>query len=270
MGQQEDAPSVGEVGHTLEVRDLEVRDLEVRYGSTVGLQGVTLDVAPGTSLAVIGPNGSGKSTLLRAVAGIADVSAGSIARPPGGVAFVLQSTDVDRSLPLTVRDAVAMGRFPTRGMFAPLRADDRRAVDRAMERVQIGELARRQIHDLSGGQRQRAFVAQGLAQEAPILMLDEPVSALDVASRRLILDAVDAERDAGRIVVVTTHDLGDARRCDQVLLVDRRPIAVGTPDEVLRSEHLTAAFGGRFLEVGGKMVLDDPHHEHPHHDHPRT
>lgn len=265
MSEQDDAPSVGEVGHTLEVRGL-----EVRYGSTVGLTGVSLDVPRGSSLAVIGPNGSGKSTLLRAIAGIAEPAVGSIRRPRGGVAFVLQSTDVDRSLPLTVRDAVAMGRFATRGMFAPLRAEDRRAVDRAMEQVQIADLARRQIHDLSGGQRQRAFVAQGLAQDAPILLLDEPVSALDVASRQLILDAIDAEREAGRIVIATTHDLGDARRCDQVLLVDRAPIAVGPPSDVLCAEHLSAAFGGRFLEVGGKMVLDDPHHEHPHHPHPRS
>ena len=131
-----------------------------------------------------------------------------------------------------------------------------------MERLGIADLAGRQLHDLSGGQRQRVLVAQGVAQDTAVLLLDEPVTGLDVTSRALILDLVDEEVEDGRTVVVTTHNLDEARRCDQVLLLDTTAIAVGPPEEVLTEEHLRRAFGGRFIRVGNQFILDDPHHSH--------
>lgn len=243
---------------------LTIRDLEVRRGDTVALTDVDLDLDPGTSLAVIGPNGSGKSTLLNAIAGILPASRGTLTLTGSRPALVLQSTEVDRSLPITVRDTVGLARYPALGLLRRFGPVDRDAVNEAMCRLEIDHLANHQLHELSGGQRQRVLVAQGLAQRADLLLLDEPVTGLDVTSRGLILDVVDAELDAGHAVVVTTHDLDDARICDQVLLVDRHAIAVGPPDEVLTEDNLIHAFGGRFIRVGDRLILDDPHHHHQH------
>ena len=131
-----------------------------------------------------------------------------------------------------------------------------------MRRLVVDELASRQLNELSGGQRQRVMVAQGLAQETDVLLLDEPVTGLDVTSRQIILDLIDDEVADGRAVIVTTHALDEARRCDQVLLLDTEAIAVGTPDEVLTETHLRRAFGGKFIKVGDEFILDDPHHAH--------
>jgi len=236
--------------------------LEVRYGDSLALSGVTLSVPAGSSLAVIGPNGSGKSTLLGALAGTIEATAGSSLVVGPAPALVLQSTDVDASLPITVRDAVALARYPTLGLLRRFQDADRAAISNALDRMAITDLAARQLHELSGGQRQRAMVAQGLAQDSDVLLLDEPVNGLDVTSRAIILDVVDECVADGRTVVVTTHNLEDARRCDQVLLLDTNPIAVGSPAEVLAEEHLLRAFGGHFVRVGDQLILDDPHHHH--------
>ena len=243
---------------------LEIQGLEVRYGDTVALTDVNLDLPAGSSLAVIGPNGSGKSTLLNAIAGITPTAAGSIHYGGSAPALVLQSTEVDRSLPITVHDTVGLGRYASRGLLGRFDSADRAEVADALQRLDIDDLATRQLHELSGGQRQRVLVAQGLAQQSNLLMLDEPVTGLDVTSRGLILDVISDELAAGHSVIVTTHDLDDARICDQVLLVDKHAIAVGTPDEVLTEDHLIHAFGGRFIRVGDRLILDDPHHHHQH------
>lgn len=236
--------------------------LEVRYGDEIALTGVDLAVPAGTTLAVIGPNGSGKSTLLSALAGIVEPAAGSSQVAGSRPALVMQSTDVEQSLPLTVQDTVALARYPHLGLFRRFTAADRSAVTNAMERMAISDLAGRQLHDLSGGQRQRVLVAQGLAQEAEVLLLDEPVTGLDVTSRAIILEVIDDELAAGRTVVITTHHLDDARLCDQVLLLDTSPIAVGPPSDVFVPEHLRQAFGAHFIQVGDELILDDPHHSH--------
>ena len=241
---------------------LSVRGLEVRYGTAVALTGVDLDLVAGASLAVIGPNGSGKSTLLGALAGTIAPTAGAVHVTGAAPALVLQSTDVDRSLPITVRDTVALARYASLGLVRRFRDADRRAVSTAMERLSIDHLAARQFHELSGGQRQRVLVAQGLAQESEVLLLDEPITGLDLVSRSTILGVIDEEVAAGRSVVVTTHDLDDARRCGRVLLLDTSPIAIGTPGEVLTEVHLRRAFGGRVIRLGDDLVVDDPHHAH--------
>ncbi len=237
-------------------------NLEVRYGDAVALSGVDLTVPAGSSLAVIGPNGSGKSTLLAAIARTVKPSTGTahVTGPPP--ALVLQATDVDKSLPITVRDTVSLARYPTVGLLRRFRPADRDAIDRALARMAIADLASRQFHDLSGGQRQRVLVAQGLAQECDVLLLDEPVNGLDLASRALILDVIDEEVASGRTVVMTTHSLDDARRCHQVLLLDTTPIAVGPPSAVLTEEHLQQGFSGQLIRVGDNVILDDPHHDH--------
>ena len=242
---------------------LQTSQLEVRFGDRVALTGVTLTLGRGETLAVIGPNGSGKSTLLLAVAGLVDRSGGTLERQ-GTAALVLQSTDVDRGVPLTVRDTVRMARYADLGLFRRFRPHDHDIVQHALERLDIADLADRQLQLLSGGQRQRVLVAQGIAQQADLVLLDEPVTGLDIASRKTILEVIDAERAAGRSVVMTTHNLEDARTCDRVLLLATCMVALGPPDDVIREDHLRTAFGGRVIRVGGEFVLDDPHHHHAH------
>ena len=237
-------------------------NLQVTYGDAIALSNLTMEIPAASSLAVIGPNGSGKSTLLGVLAGTITASSGSSTVTGRTPALVLQSTDVDRSLPITVRETVSLARYSTLGLFRRFSSVDREAIDGAMERLAIADLAGRQFHELSGGERQRVLVAQGVAQDTDILLLDEPVTGLDVTSRAIILDLVDEEITAGRTVVVTTHYLDEARRCDQVLLLDTTAIAVGPPEEVLTEEHLRRAFGGRLIRVGNEFILDDPHHSH--------
>lgn len=244
---------------------IEVVGATVRHGATVALDALSTTVDAGTSVALIGPNGSGKSTLLRLLAGLDEPSAGTVSVTSDGVAIVLQSTPIDRTLPVTVRDVVRMGRFAARGPFGRISSEDRTIVDEAMRRLEVADLAGRAVQDLSGGQRQRALVAQGLAQQAEVLLLDEPVTGLDIASRQVILEVIDSERRAGHIVVMSTHDLDEARRCDRVLLLATGCLADGTPDEVLTETNLRRAFGGRVVPLGdGGVLLDDPHHHHGH------
>ncbi len=239
-------------------------NLTVQYGDVVALDSVTAEVPHGASLAIIGPNGSGKSTLLKLIAGILRPAAGTFDSDGCAVAIVLQSTDVDRNVPLTVRDTVTMARFPGVGLLRRLQPNDHQAIASALRALGLENLADKQIHHLSGGQRQRAFVAQGIAQDAAILLLDEPLTGLDVGSRSLINNALDEAKSAGRTTVMTTHSFAEAERCDLVMLLAQQCIAFGPPAEVLTESNLQNAFGGRFVKVGNTMVLDDPHHDHAH------
>lgn len=244
------------------------RGLTLARGGRVVLEVDRLDIEAGIT-SLVGPNGSGKSTLLHAIAGLLRPRKGSL-RVLGSdptavrrrVAYVLQAQHAPAHLPVTVREVVALGRAGERGAFRRLRTSDRSAVQHAIDRLGLGSLANRHLADLSGGERQRAFVAQGLAQEASLLLLDEPSAGLDLTSSDRIREVLDEERSAGRTVVVATHDLSEAARSDQVALLAGRVVAAGTPRDVLVRPHLRAAYGGRLLDVDGDLVLvdDDAHH----------
>jgi manganese transport system ATP-binding protein len=255
-----------ELGYHSQISAITATDVVLAYGPRVVMEAATFTVPEAAVTALIGPNGAGKSTVLHAVAGLLSPRAGRLEIPArrrrGGVAYVLQATHANENLPITVRETVTMGRYATAGALRRLRRADRKVVDEAMEAVAIRDLAARPLRELSGGQRQRAFVAQGLAQQADVLLLDEPITGLDLVSRQHILDAITQERAAGRAVLVSTHDLGDAAAADHLLLLAGRVVASGPPDDVLTEANLADAYGGHLLRVGDQtLILDD----HPHH-----
>ena len=249
--------------------------VDLAYGRHPVLANADFRLPAGSVTSLVGPNGAGKSSLLNAIVGLLPVQAGSLSvlgldplKARRRVAYVLQSAKVNEQLPVTVREVVTMGRFAERGALGRLRSSDREIVDEAIERLEIAPLVSRHLGELSGGQRQRVFVAQGLAQQAELLLLDEPVTGLDLVSRQRILDVVAEERSAGRTVVMTTHDLSEAAETDHVRLLAGRVVAAGTPAEVLTTEHLASAYGGRLLRLeGGAVLIDDPHHHAHGHDH---
>ncbi|WKZ83708.1 MAG: zinc ABC transporter ATP-binding protein AztA [Acidimicrobiia bacterium] len=233
-----------------------------RYGNSLALDASDFVIPEGVVSTLIGPNGSGKSTLLHAIAGLLSPATGSlqVAGEPK-ISYVLQSTKVNESLPVTVGEVVTMGRYATVGAYRRLKAHDRRLVMAAMERMGVSDLAGRHLHELSGGQRQRVFVAQGIAQEHDVLLLDEPLTGLDLASARAIDDVIHQEQAAGRTVVITTHDLNEAAASDWVLLLSGRVVAAGPPEEVLTLEHLSEAYGQSFLHLtDGGFFIEDPAH----------
>jgi ABC-type Mn2+/Zn2+ transport system ATPase subunit len=247
---------------------IQVTDLTVEFGTRLALDNVTIRVDPGTSLALMGPNGSGKTTMLHLLGGLHSKGqrangirpkvSGQVSVPQTQVAYVTQRHDNQSWMPITAREVVRMGRYRHRGLLGRLSANDRAAADAAADRLDIGPLLDEQFGTLSGGQQQRVRVAQALTQEPELLLLDEPITGLDLASQVRILELIDELTNSGVTVVLSTHHLEEARRCDAVALLLHRLIAHGTPDEVLTSEHLEAAFSGR--------VLDEhhDHHTHPH------
>ena len=244
------------------------RGLDLGYGHRTVLAGVDLDVPGAAITTLIGPNGAGKSTFLHALAGLLKPQRGDLQVPArdhvGGVALVLQATEANSRLPLTVREVVAMGRYPHRRWLRPPTSQDRQVVDAALDLLHLRDLANAQIRELSGGQRQRAFVAQGLAQQASLLVLDEPFTGLDILSHASIREAIDHERSLGHAVVLSSHDLADAAAADYVVLLAGRVVAAGSPTVVLDDTNLSAAYGSRLVHLGDRVTfIDDPHDHAP-------
>jgi iron complex transport system ATP-binding protein len=258
-----------------DVPAIHVAGLDVDYGPIRAVERVHLEIPRGTSVAIIGPNGSGKSTLLSTLSGLVRPTRGRVeilGQPARSarrqVAHVLQTVIANEAVPLTVRETVQMGCYAPRGAFGPLRAEDRRAVREAIERMRIEDLVDRQLLELSGGQRQRVYVAQGLAQRAEVLLLDEPITGLDLVTQETITHMIQDERDRGATVVLTTHDVGTAQLADVAVLMATRVVATGPPNEVLTPANLATAYGGHVHVLDdGTVVLDEGHHhDHRHHD----
>lgn len=250
--------------------------VSVSYDRIEAVRDVDLELTGGSVVAVIGPNGSGKSTLVSTVSGLVKPTRGRVhvtgrsgTSRRSLVAHVLQTTVANESVPLTVLETVRMGAYARRGIAGRLTAEDRTAIEDAIDRLRIHDLRHRQLHQLSGGQRQRVYVAQGLAQRAEILLLDEPITGLDLITQETITEVVDAERDRGNLVIVTTHDVGTARLADVAVLMATEVVGSGPPDEVLTPELLGHAYGGHVHVLqDGTLVLDDPNpHDHRHDEH---
>lgn len=252
------------------------QDVVIVRDGHVALASSTFRVPEAAITAVIGPNGSGKSTLLHAATGLLPVESGSIEvlgkRPVearGEVAYVVQHTNVNPGIPMTVREVVSMGRYPSTGLLKRLSAADKAQVNDAMALLRIDDLADRQVARLSGGQRQRVFVAQALAQDHRVLFMDEPLTGLDIQSAQTIDDIMHEEPARGCSVVFTTHDLEEARAADHVILVSGYVVADGAPEDVLTPENLATAYGLGLLHpenTAGLGIIDDAHDPHHSHD----
>lgn len=234
----------------------------VHFDDVVALAPTTLEVAAGTAVALVGANGSGKTTLLHLIAGLLAATDGNVT-VAGRVALVAQHQQHHPWMPLSVDEVLRMGRF--RHWVRPLGRADRRAIDRAADRLEVSHLRRRAYGDLSGGQRQRVLVAKAIAAEPDVLLLDEPVTGLDLPSQAVILDVIDEHAAAGGTVVFSTHHLGEARRADRVLLLAGCVLADGAPASVLVPDLLAEAFGGRMVTADGTAIVIDEHgHDHGH------
>ena len=240
---------------------LELEAVTVRYDDVTALDGVSLAVEPGRVCGLVGMNGSGKSTLFKALMGLVKPVAGTVritglppakARKSGLVAYVPQSEDVDWSFPLSVRDVVMTGRYGQMGPSRRPRPADREAVNNALARVELADLADRQIGRLSGGQKKRTFVARGIAQSASVLLLDEPFAGVDKRSEATITALLRQLAAEGRTILASTHDLHALPQlADEAVLLMRRVLAHGTPEEVLEPAQLARAFGLDVLAGAG-------------------
>lgn len=262
------APGRTPAGRTaLPETTIRLRHVAVHRGDERALEVDELTVEPGVT-ALVGPNGSGKSTLLHAIAGLLPttgeltVGGSSPSAVRRRIAYVLQTQHTSEHLLVTAREVVALGRAADIGAFRRLSRHDCDIVDDALDRLDLGPLAGRHLAEMSGGQRQRVFIAQGLAQRAPILLLDEPVAGLDTTSADRIREVVAHERSEGHLVVVATHDLGYAATSDHAILLAGSVVAAGPPADVLTPAHLRTAYGARVLDLAGGMpvAVDDAAH----------
>ncbi len=230
---------------------LEARRLTVSYGAAPVLWDVDATFPAGALSAIVGPNGAGKSTLLRACLGLVAVDAGSAlidGRPAKAardrVAYVPQRDSVDWDFPITVREVVAMGRYRATGWFRRVGRADRAIAAACLERVGMAAYGKRQIGQLSGGQRQRVFLARALAQQAPVLVMDEPFAGIDARTQSDLLTLLGGIRDDGGSVIVVHHDMAQVRAAfDWTLLLNVRALGCGPTAEVLTSAAVRGAYG---------------------------
>src|SRR5574338_1320737 len=241
---------------------LRISHLSVAYDQYRALDDVSFEIARAARLAVLGPNGAGKSTLLKVIAGVLPYTQGKVeifGEEPGRhicIAYVPQRSQVDWNFPVRVRDVVMMGRIGKLGLFRRPGRADREIVEQAMQVVNLIDLADRQISELSGGQQQRMFIARALAQEAELMLMDEPLTGLDAPSQEGILTLLDRLKNQNVTVMVATHDLEQAaRHFDRILLLNHRMVAFDSPEKVLQTENLLLAYGGRLRSTSGDNLL---------------
>lgn len=237
--------------------------LTVSYEASKALDEVTFQLQPGERAAVVGPNGAGKSTLFKVIAGVLTPTSGTLkisGHGPGGhicIAYLQQRSQVDWNFPVTVAEVVMMGRIGKLGLFRHPSAIDREIVQAALETVGMGQMDRRQIGELSGGQQQRMFIARALAQEAEIVLMDEPLTGLDIHSQESIFQILEELKHRRVTVLVAIHDLNlAAEHFESVLLLNRRLVGFGRPHEVFTQERLLEAYGGnlRLMEGNGELI----------------
>ncbi len=264
------------VPHILNAPLLELENITIEYDTGPVLEGISFKLTPGEGVALVGPNGAGKTTLFKVIAGIMDPDSGTVrvsGHEPGGhtcIAYVPQRSQVDWSFPATVSDVVMMGRINKMGPFLWPQREDSEGVDRALELVDLIHLKGRQISELSGGEQQRMFIARALAQEAELMLLDEPLNGLDVPSQEKILEILEILQEEQVTFMISMHDLRlAAEQFDQVLLLNKSMLGFGSPDEVFTRDLLLEAYRGHLHFVEGEfdtLAVGDDCCEGDHHE----
>ncbi|MEW6251593.1 MAG: metal ABC transporter ATP-binding protein [Planctomycetota bacterium] len=261
------APAVAAPPAATAAYALEVSGLTVSYSHKPVLRGVSLAVPSGQLVAIVGPNGAGKSTLLKAVLGLVRPDAGtirclgrSLAAARQQIAYVPQTDSTDWDFPVTVREVAMMGRYGALGLVGRPRQRDRELVDRALATVGMADFAARHIRQLSGGQQQRVFLARALAQEARLLLLDEPFAGVDARTEEAIFRLMDRFSAAGRTMLVVNHNLQILDRFAAVCMLNQTVIAYGPPRDVVNTETLRRAYGGRmsFVDEAERSIQEGP------------
>ncbi len=246
------------------------RRLSIGYDSEVIVPDVDFEVVRGQAIGLIGTNGSGKSTLLRTIVGLLPPIKGDLSvfgMTPGSntrrIAYLGQFHNSGFILPLRAWDVVRMGRFPQNGLLGRMGEKDDNIIFRAMRTMGIEHLANTPLRFLSGGQQQRTYLAQVLAHQADLLVLDEPTAGLDAAGRDLYLQAINEEICRGASVILATHDIQEeANLCNQVMLLARRVVALGPPQEVMTPEVLLETFGVVVTGENGRLRVLETKHGH--------
>jgi ABC-type Mn2+/Zn2+ transport system ATPase subunit len=246
-------------------------DLDIGYQSQVVVPQVNFELTCGQSLALVGINGSGKTTLLKTIVGLLPPVKGEITvlgNPPGKnphqLAYLSQFHEAGFILPLRVKDVVTMGRFTEKGLFGRMTSLDEEIITASMQRMGVADLRDSPLRLLSGGQQQRVYMAQVLARQADLIVLDEPTSSLDAAGRELFSEILREEQERGAMLVVATHDIQLASECNQAMLLAHAVVAVGPGEEILTPETLLKTFGIVLLYQGEDKGVGIVEREHGH------
>lgn len=257
---------------------LDLENITVVYDTGTVLERISFELTPGDGVALVGPNGAGKTTLFKVIVGIMDPDEGIVrisGHEPGGhtcIAYVPQRSQVDWSFPATVADVVMMGRINKMGPFLWPQSEDWDIVNRSLEFVDLIDLAGRQISELSGGQQQRMFIARALAQEAELMLLDEPLNGLDVPAQEKILRILDTLQEKQVTFMISMHDLRlAAEQFDKVMLLNKELLGFGPPNDVFTRKLLLEAYRGHLhfvegefdtLAIGDDCCEGDQHESH--------
>jgi manganese/iron transport system ATP-binding protein len=252
-----------------------VSDVAVVYpNGHTALEAINFKLKEGSICGLVGVNGSGKSTLFKTIMGFVVPSRGHVvigglsvkdALRKNLVSYVPQSEDVDWNFPILVEDVVMMGRYAHMGFMRIASDTDKRKVGESLARVGMGDFRKRQIGELSGGQKKRVFLARALAQEAKIILLDEPFTGVDIQTEAAITHLMRDLSASGHLMLVSTHNLGSVPDfCDEVLLINKTIMAAGPVETTFTEENLLKTFGGmlRHVQLGGHSLHDDSDQRH--------
>ncbi len=249
---------------------LDINNIYVTFSDgTCALENITLSLPSHCICGVVGMNGAGKSTLFNSIMGLLNPQKGTIsinnlsikqALKQNTIAYVPQNSNIDWNFPVLVEDVVMMGRYGYMGLMRRPKVQDKKAVDEALERVNLSDLRYRQISELSGGQKKRMFVARALAHNGSIILLDEPFNGIDINTEENLVTLFKSLAKNGKLILVSTHNLGSVPHfCDQVILINRHLIATGPVSKVFTAENLSRSFGGmlRHLNVSSTQLHKD-------------
>ncbi len=244
---------------------IDIQNVSVHYHEKLVLDDVTATIPHGAICGLVGMNGAGKSTLFKAIMDAVQVKSGTVrlnghtvktAQKKGIVAYVPQTEAIDWNFPVSVRDVVMMGRYGQMNFMRIPSARDKQAVEAALERVHLADLADRQIGQLSGGQRKRAFVGRALAQGASILLLDEPFAGVDAKTEASLVELLRELQKQGVTTLIAAHDLNTVGSyCDHIILLKTKVVAAGPTKKVFTADNIEKTYDSVFGKKGGRQWM---------------